>query len=85
MQLFDFDFCKYKNLFGKPNTGLRKYRIFDTAIYDTFIVIIIGFLFSYFTGYKLWITLAVLFISGIIVHRMFCVRTGVDKLLFPSE
>jgi fatty acid desaturase len=78
-----FDFCKYKNLFGEPNTGLRKYRIFDIAIYDTSIVIIIGILFSYFTGYNIWITLAVLFISGIIVHRMFCVRTGVDKLLFP--
>ena len=78
------DLCKYKNLFGEPNTGIRKYRIFDIAIYDTSIVIIIGSLFSYFTGYNIWITLAVLFISGIIVHRMFCVRTGVDKLLFPS-
>jgi fatty acid desaturase len=79
-----FDFCKYKNLFGEPNAGIRKYRIFDIAIYDTSIVIIIGILFSYFTGYNIWITLAILFISGIIVHRMFCVRTGVDKLLFPS-
>jgi len=79
----DIQLCKYKNLFGKPGEGLRKYRIFDIAIYDTIIVIIIGFLISYFTGYNLWITLAVLFISGIIAHRLFCVRTGVDKLLFP--
>ena len=75
--------CKYKNIFGKPGEGMRKYRIFDIAIYDTAVVIIIGLLFSYFTGYNIWITLAVLFISGIIAHRMFCVRTGVDKLLFP--
>lgn len=75
--------CKYKNLFGKPGEGLRKYRILDIAIYDTAVVIIIGLLISYFTGYNIWITLAVLFISGIIAHRMFCVRTGVDKLLFP--
>jgi fatty acid desaturase len=77
------DLCKYKNLFGKPHEGLRKYRIFDIAIYDTAVVIIIGLIFSYFTGYNIWLTLAVLFISGIIAHRMFCVRTGVDKLLFP--
>jgi fatty acid desaturase len=77
------DLCKYKNLFGKPGEGLRKYRILDIAIYDTAVVIIIGLLISYFTGYNIWITLAVLFISGIIAHRMFCVRTGVDKLLFP--
>ena len=76
------DLCKYKNLFGKPGEGPRKYRILDIAIYDTAVVIVIGFLISYFTGYNIWITLAVLFVSGIIVHRMFCVRTGVDKLLF---
>ena len=75
--------CKYKNLFGKPGEGLRKYRILDIAIYDTAVVIVIGLLISYFTGYNIWLTLAVLFVSGIIAHRMFCVRTGVDKLLFP--
>lgn len=75
--------CKYKNLFGKPGEGLRKYRIFDIAIYDTAVVIVIGLLISYFSGYNIWLTLAVLFISGIIAHRIFCVRTGVDKLLFP--
>jgi fatty acid desaturase len=74
--------CKYKNLFGKPGEGVRKYRILDIAIFDTAVVIIIGLLFSYFTGYNIWVTLAILFISGIIVHRMFCVRSGVDKLLF---
>ena len=77
------DLCKYKNLFGKPGEGLRKYRILDIAIYDTAVVIVIGLLISYFTGYNIWLTLAVLFVSGIIAHRMFCVRTGVDKLLFP--
>jgi fatty acid desaturase len=77
------DLCKYKNLFGKPGEGLRKYRIFDIAIYDTAVVIVIGLLISYFTGYNIWLTLAILFISGIIAHRLFCVRTGVDKLLFP--
>ena len=77
------DLCKYKNLFGKPGEGLRKYRILNIAIYDTAVVIIIGLLISYFTGYNIWLTLAVLFVSGIIAHRMFCVRTGVDKLLFP--
>lgn len=76
------DLCKYKNLFGKPSEGLRKYRILDIAIYDTAVVIVIGLLISYFTGYNIWLTLAVLFVSGIIAHRMFCVRTGVDKLLF---
>lgn len=80
-----FGLCKYKNLFGEPNTGLRKYRIFDIALYDTLVVIVIGYFISYFSGYPLWATLVVLFVSGIILHRLFCVRTGVDKILFPNS
>lgn len=80
----EWSFCKYKNLFGKPNEGLRKYRIFNIAIMDTVVVIIIGLIISYFSGYNIWLTLAVLFISGIIAHRVFCVRTGVDKLIFSK-
>jgi hypothetical protein len=77
------DLCKYKNLFGKPNEGLRQFRIFDIALYDTIVVILIGILFSWFTKINIWVVLIVLFISGIVAHRLFCVRTGIDKLLFP--
>jgi ABC-type transport system involved in multi-copper enzyme maturation permease subunit len=79
------DLCKYKDLFGKPNTGLRKYRIFDIAILDTAVVIIIGYLISWYFKWNLWITLASLFLFGIFAHKIFCVRTGVDKLLFSNK
>ena len=75
-------FCKYKNLFGEPNEGLRKYRIFDIAILDTAVVLIIGAIFSWFSKINIFIVWIVLFISGILVHRLFCVRTGIDKLIF---
>ena len=77
--------CKYKNLLGEPRKGLRKYRVFDIAILDTAVVILCGVLISYFTGYNIWLVLAVLFLLGIVVHRIFCVRTGVDKMLFPED
>ena len=76
--------CKYKDLFGKPNEGLRKYRIAGIAILDTLVVLLIGIVFSYMTGTPLLPTLAVFFISGIIVHRMFCVRSGIDRILFSD-
>jgi hypothetical protein len=76
--------CKYKDLFGKPNEGLRKYRIAGIAILDTLVVLLIGIVFSYMVGTPLLPTLAVLFISGIIVHRLFCVRTGIDRILFSD-
>ena len=35
--------------------------------------------------WKLWYlyTIIGVFITGIFIHRVFCVRTAVDKLLFP--
>lgn len=78
-----FGLCKYKNILGEPNTGIRKYRIFNIAIFDTIVVLLFGILFSYLTGFTLWKVLVFLFISGILTHRLFCVRTGVDQLLFP--
>ena len=32
----EIDLCKYKDLFGEPREGLRKYRIFDIAILKNF-------------------------------------------------
>jgi uncharacterized membrane protein len=77
--------CKYKDLFGKPNAGLRKYRIFDIAILDVTVVVIFGYLISWFFKLNLWYTLGGLFLLGIFAHRIFCVRTGLDKMLFPDK
>jgi fatty acid desaturase len=75
--------CAYKDLFGKPREGIRRYRIFDIAIYDTVVVLIIGALLAWVIKVNIWIVWLVLFVSGIIAHRLFCVRTGIDRLLFP--
>ena len=77
--------CRYKDMFGKPNVGLRVYRIFDIAIMDTVVVIAFVLIFTTFTNYRFWPTLAFVFVLGIIAHRMFCVRTGLDKKLFPDN
>ena len=78
------DLCKYKNVFGAPRTGLRKYRIFDIAILDTVVTIICAYLIARFFNWTFWKVLVIVFISGIFVHRLFCVRTGLDKKLFPN-
>jgi len=77
--------CKYKDMFGKPNSGLRRYRIFDIAIMDTAVVILFGIAISKLARTPLPQTLAFLFLLGIIAHRLFCVRTGVDRMLFPDK
>ena len=71
-------------MFGVPGEtkGMRAFRIFGIAIFDVIVVIIFGYIISLLTKIKLYYVLPALFVLGIIVHRLFCVRTAVDKMLF---
>jgi hypothetical protein len=74
--------CKYKNSLGIPNEGVHSYRLFGVAIVDVIMTIIAAFIISYFTKIKFLYTLIFLFTLGIMLHRLFCVKTTLDKLLF---
>jgi hypothetical protein len=78
-------FAQYKDLFGKPHAGLRKYRIFDIAIFDAVVTVICAYAIAWFFRWTFWKVLAIVFISGIFAHRLFTVRTGLDKKLFPNN
>jgi len=76
-------FCKYKNILGKPGEGGHKYRIFNIAIVDVLLSILGAFLIhSFYPDYNFFIILLFVFALGIILHRLFCVRTTIDKLIF---
>lgn len=78
--------CKYKDIFGNPREGNHELRdpIFGTAFNDVIMTIIGSYIISYVFNYSFGITLLVIFIIGILLHRAFCVRTTVDKFLFPN-
>lgn len=78
------DLCKYKNALGIPGKGIHSIRIFNIAVMDVIMTIIGALLISFFLKRSFWFTLAALFILGITLHRVFCVRTTIDKLLFPE-
>ena len=77
--------CKYKNILGEPGKGAHSYRLFGVAIVDVIMTIIAAYIISYFFKYSFIYVLLILFASGIVLHRLFCVPTTVDKLLFPSN
>jgi ABC-type spermidine/putrescine transport system permease subunit I len=77
-------FCKYKNIFGEPNHGVHAYRFVGVAIVDVVMTILAAFLIAYAIKQPVWLVTTILFILGIIAHRLFCVRTTVDKVLFPN-
>lgn len=83
MQLFGVDLCKYKDVLGKA--GSDEYtRILTVRVMDIVTLIVGSYLIAYLFDFSFWKTLLVIFISGIVVHRMFCVRSAVDKMLFPN-
>jgi hypothetical protein len=75
--------CQYKNILGKVGEGVHSYRIFNIAIVDVLLTVLAAFIVHYFVPkYKVTTILLFLFILGIIMHHIFCVRTTVDKLIF---
>jgi hypothetical protein len=75
-------FCEYKNLFGEIGTGIHSYRIMDVAVLDFGVTAVVAWILAYLFNISFWLSFLLLFITGIFVHRLFCVRTTIDKLLF---
>jgi uncharacterized membrane protein len=76
--------CAYKNALGIPGQGIHSYRIFNIAIMDVIMTIIGAYIFSLIFCTSFLYTAIGLFILGIVLHRLFCVRTTVDKMLFTG-
>ena len=84
--------CKYANALGEPGKGVHSIKIFNIAVVDVLFTIILALVFALFFKYAIKleatftiifiINLVSLFILGIILHKIFCVRTTIDKLLF---
>ena len=78
--------CAYSELFGKVGEGVHSYRVFDIAVLDVLGTIIGSYLLqkNFFQEYTVLQVTVSIFIIGIISHRLFCVKTTVDKLLFSE-
>jgi uncharacterized membrane protein len=84
MKIGRLDLCQYKDIFGRPREGAHAYRVFDIAVVDVVATVVVAYVIARVFGFAFWKSLVVLFIVGIISHRAFCVRTTVDKWVFPK-
>lgn len=71
-------------MFGEVGKGVHSYRLLGVAIVDVLATILGAYGLSKLLNTPFLYTLVVLFILGIVLHRLFCVRTTIDKLLFPN-
>ena len=83
--------CRYKNALGIPKKGIHKKRLFSMALNDWMATLVVAFLLTFFffsprqprRFINMFLVILVTLIGiGIILHRMFCVETTIDKWLF---
>ena len=77
-------FCNYSEIFGKVGEGIHSYRCMTFAIIDVLLTMIVAHYLQkhFFKKYNYYEVLLGLFILGIVLHRLFCVRTTIDKMIF---
>jgi len=73
--------CKYKDSLGVPGKGTHTHFM-GVAWRDVVATIIGGIILSFIFNWNMLYTVLGVFILGIVLHRLFCVRTTIDKLLF---
>ena len=78
---------KYRNALGIPGQGAHSYRVANIAIVDVVLTVVAAALIKWTLDWlwrpvNFWYVLGGLFVAGVVLHRLFYVRTTVDRLLF---
>jgi len=73
--------CQYKDVFGKPGEGVHKYRVLDIAIVDTVLTLFLALLLAKLLKLNNFGGILIAFSLGIILHKIFCVETTLNKIL----
>ena len=75
--------CPFKDIFGKPREGVHSYRIFDVAVVDSLLTVLLALILQkiFFQNFSFLKVLVGTFIVGEIMHWYFCVDSKVIQML----
>jgi hypothetical protein len=76
-----WDLCKYKDVLGKPNEGIRKIRVFNLSAIDVLLTIILGLFLSKIFNTTKFNGIISSFLLSIVFHQIFCVDTTINKYI----
>lgn len=74
--------CKYRDSFGKVGTGVHSLRLFNIAIVDTLLTLVLAYIINSYLKSNLLIIFFVLLVLSILIHKAFCVETTLTKMFF---
>lgn len=73
--------CKYRDALGKPNEGVHKH-VYGIAINDLLATVLVTFLIWYFTRMNPIVLIVLVAVVTVLIHRLFCVNTTINKMIF---
>ena len=76
--------CQYKVFLSVPGKGTHTHFM-GIAWRDTVATVLGGLIIALIFKLNILYTILALFVLGILFHRLFCVRTTVDKFLFTEN
>lgn len=76
---------KLSEIFGRPGEGIHRHRFLGVAVVDVLMTIAGSYVLSRMTKMSFQDTTVLMFLIGIVAHRIFGVRTAVDKLIFSNH
>jgi len=72
---------EYKDMFGKPNEGVHKYRVLDVPIVDYAMTIMVSFIIALYTNIPVVFVTIIMFGLGVFSHIIFGVKTSTTDFL----
>ena len=75
--------CRYRNSLGAPGRGVHTH-VAGVAVVDLGLTLLAAWALARWLGHPWWWWALGLLAAGVAAHRLFCVRTAVDRFLFPG-
>ena len=77
--------CKYRDIFGKVGTGVHSLRLFDIAVVDTLLTLLLAYVINLYLKSNVFLIFFILMVASIFIHRIFCVETTLTKMFFSFK
>lgn len=75
--------CAFRDSLGRPGHGVH-FHVLGVAIVDVVATLVAAWLFARFMRWPFWVCAIGLAVVGVVAHRLFRVRTTIDRFFFDS-
>lgn len=77
--------CKYSAILGLPKEGVHSARIGPFALNDILATVLVSVFLAFFLNKNVIIVFLLLMILAIALHRLFCVNTALNVMIFGKK